>query len=138
MREGALAAPFFEALADGEFAVQRCSACSEAFLPPSPVCPVCHADDVGWERTDATGTLHAFTELTRTPPGFDAPAVVGTVDLDVGVRLLVRVSAAYDDLTIGERLVVEPSPAPGTLDRGRWSDYPFFSATLPDESASPR
>lgn len=130
MREDALAEPFFEALADGAFAVQRCSACEEAFLPPSPVCPACHAEAVGWERTDGSGSLYAFTELARTPPGFDAPAVVGTVDLDVGGRLLTRIDAAYDDLAVGDRVELRPAPHEASYDRGRWSDYPFFAATL--------
>lgn len=132
MREGALAEPFFEALADGEFAVQRCSACDEAFLPPSPVCPHCHAAAVRWERTEGAGALYAFTELARTPPGFDAPAVVATVELDVGVRLLSTVAAAYDDVAIGDRVELEPISGEGPYDRGRWADYPFFTAT-PDD-----
>lgn len=128
MRENALVEPFFEALADDAFAVQRCLKCDHAFLPPGPVCPDCHARAVTWERTDGRGTLHAFTELHRTPPGFDAPAVVGTVLVEA-VRVLTRVDAAYDDLSIGDAVELTAAEYTQDYDRGRWTDAPFFVAT---------
>lgn len=127
MREDVIAAPFFEALADDAFAVQRCGACDRAFLPPAPVCPHCHAPDVDWERTDARGRLYAFTELLRTPPNFDEPAVVGTVVVE-GVRVLAPIDAPYDALSIGDPVALVPTDGAGDHDRGRWADAPFFTA----------
>lgn len=127
MREDAIAAPFFEALDDDAFAVQRCGDCDRAFLPPAPICPHCHASDVGWERTDGRGSLYSFTELHRTPPDFDEPAVVGMVVVE-DVRILAPIDAPYDDLSIGAPVELVATEYTGEHDRGRWADTPFFTA----------
>jgi hypothetical protein len=120
--------PFWDALEEGRFLVQRCGDCGEAYFPPAPVCPRCHAAAVTWEETDGTGELHAFTRQHRTAPGVDAPVVLGVVDLDAGPRLLARVDAEYGDLAIGDPVALEARTYEGGVDRGRLEGRPFFVA----------
>lgn len=120
--------PFWDALEDGRFVLPSCDECDEAFFPPAPVCPRCHAGGVEWVESDAEGSLYAFTRQHRTAPGVDSPLVLGLVELDDGPRLLVRVSAAFDALELGARVRLRPCEYAGTVDRGRLADRPFFEA----------
>jgi uncharacterized OB-fold protein len=120
--------PFWEALAEDRFLLPVCEACDEAFFPPSPACPHCHATDVEWTETDAEGELYAFTRQHRTAPGVTAPVVLGVVELDAGPRLLARVDADYGALALGDRVALEPRAYPDEVDRGRLADRPFFVA----------
>lgn len=120
--------PFWEALSDGRFVLPGCGDCGEAFFPPAPVCPRCHADAVEWVDTDAEGSLYAFTRQHRTAPGVDSPLVLGLVELDDGPRLLVRLSAEFDVLELGDRVRLHPCEYDGHVDRGRLEHRPFFEA----------
>ena len=120
--------PFWDALADDRFLLPSCRDCGEAFFPPAPVCPRCHATDVEWIESDAVGTLYAVTRQHRTAPGIPSPLVLGIVELDDGPRLLAQVRATDDELDIGTRIRLEPTEYDGSVDRGRLSDRPFFAA----------
>lgn len=124
----AVSDPFWDALEDGRFLLPSCRDCGEAFFPPAPACPRCHATDVEWLESDAVGTLYAVTRQHRTAPGLPEPLVVGVVELEEGPRLLARIGAAYEDLAVGDRLRLEPCTYEGPVDRGRLSDRPFFEA----------
>lgn len=124
--------PFWDALDDGQFLLPECGECGEAFFPPSPVCPRCHADTVTWTESDATGNLYAFTRQHRTAPGFASPIALGIVALDEGPRLLARIDADVEDLSIGRRVRIVPRSAGAGIDRGRLADRPYFAAHLMD------
>jgi uncharacterized OB-fold protein len=79
--DGPYSAPFWEALADGDFLIQTCEACDHAYFPPAPVCPDCHADRVSWTEIEPTGEVYAYTRQHRTAEGFESPVVLATVDL---------------------------------------------------------
>jgi len=125
--------PFWNALDDGEFRVPACINCGTAFFPPGPLCPHCGSDDLDWQ-TAGDGVLYSFTRQHRTAPGFDAPLVVGIVDLDAGPRLLAPVDAPYDDLTVGQAVHVEPREYDHDYDRGRHAERPFFAAVPVDDT----
>lgn len=118
---------FWEALADGTFLVGHCLHCGEAHFPPAPVCPTCDAE-ADTVAADGTGTLYSFTRQHRTGPGFDAPVVLGTVELAEGPRVLMRVDAPYDDLAIGQAVTVVTREYTEDYDRGRTADCPVFVA----------
>ncbi|HEX3825389.1 MAG TPA: OB-fold domain-containing protein [Mycobacteriales bacterium] len=84
----------------------RCTECGEHRLAGSTTrCRNCGTDT--GEPVDASGpvTLHSFTEIHRTFPGFETPYVVGWVDHPAGVRMLVRINdAAAATLTLGAQL----------------------------------
>jgi len=120
--------PFWEGLADGRFLAHDCADCGRTFFPPAPVCPGCGGRDVDWTEVEARGDLHSFTRQHVTPPGFDAPLVVGLVDLAAGPRLLAPVDAEYGDLAVGTTVEVVPTTPPGEFDRGELGEYPYFEA----------
>ncbi|MFB6171751.1 MAG: Zn-ribbon domain-containing OB-fold protein [Haloarculaceae archaeon] len=120
--------PFWEALADGTVLLQRCTDCEEAYFPPGPVCPRCQSAAVEWIESAAAGDLYAFTRQHRTAPGVPSPVVLGVVELDEGPRLLARVAADYEALSLGDRVAIEACDYEGAVDRGRLDGEPFFRA----------
>ena len=118
---------FWEALDSGRFLVGRCPDCEAAFFPPRTLCPDCAAE-AGTEASPGRGRLYSFTRQHRTAPGFDAPLVIGLVELEEGPRVLVGVDAAYDGLEIGDAVEIRPVAYEGGVDRGRLAEAPFFEA----------
>jgi len=118
---------FWAALEDGTFLLGHCPHCGAAHFPPAPVCPACDGD-AEMAPADGTGTLYSFTRQHRTGPGFDAPLVVGLVELSEGPHVLMQVDAQYEALTIGQDVTVETREFTGDYDRGRTADYPVFVA----------
>lgn len=128
--DGAHTDPFWDALEDGQFLLQRCRDCGEAYFPPAPVCPRCHAEAVEWIESDAAGELYAFTRQHRTAPGVRSPVVLGVVELDEGPRLLARVASEYEALALGDRVALEACTYEDGVERGRLGGRPFFRAVL--------
>lgn len=122
--------PFWDALEDGLFLLQRCGDCDEAYFPPAPTCPACHADTVEWIEAAGTGELYAFTRQHRTASGFESPLVLGTVELAEGPRLLVRMEDPYDALEIGAAVELRPVEYDGGANRGWLEGRPFFRGVL--------
>ena len=121
--------PFWEALADGRLLVHQCeSECERAFFPPGPACPNCGGRDVDWAEVDPRGQLYSYTRQHVTPPGFDAPLVVGLTELAAGPRLLTPIAADYEELSVGTPVEVVPAEPPGEVNRGELAEYPYFEA----------
>lgn len=123
---------FWEALSDGRFLIHTCNDCEERFFPPAPVCPSCHSWSVDWIESNGTGELYSFTRQHATADGFPDEIVAGVVELDEGPRLVTAIDEAYADLVLGDRVRVKPCEYPHDYDRGRRSEYPFFTATTID------
>lgn len=99
---------FFDRLAAGEFCVSRCLECDHRTFPPREFCPACGARGFALEPHPGSGALYAFTTQER-GFRFTAPDVLGLVELDGGAGYAFGViRGAYDDLTIGDRLVLDP------------------------------
>ena len=45
----------------------RCRSCNTLYLPPRPICPNCHSDDISWEKLSHEGELAAFTIIHIAP-----------------------------------------------------------------------
>lgn len=120
-------AEFWEALDSDRFLVGRCPDCGTTFFPPRALCPYCAAEAKTAESS-RRGRLYSFTRQHRTAPGFDAPLIVGLVELDEGPRVLASIDAEYDALAIGDDVEMQPVAYEGGVDRGRLADAPFFEA----------
>lgn len=119
--------PFWEALGEGVFRVPQCNHCGDAFFPPAPLCPNCGGQTIEWILADE-GALYSFTRQHRTAPGFEAPLVMGIVELEVGPRLLAPIDANYDALSIGQSVRLMPREYMYEYNRMHHADRPFFEA----------
>lgn len=93
-----VAAPFYEALADGRLIFQRCDA-GHAWLPPRSHCPRCLSAEVGWDEAGGEATLLSWVVYHRAfHPAFEdrVPYNVALVELDEGPRLMTNVVGLRD------------------------------------------
>lgn len=97
---------FFVHLKEHRLTTTRCPACGTLAFPPRPWCHVCLSPDLEWIDLSGRGKLTAFSTKER-GTRFNAPDVIGLVDLDEGVRLLSRIVAPLDDLRLGQLVTVE-------------------------------
>src|SRR5690606_23031002 len=111
-------------LDQGNFVIQRCSACSEAIFYPRMVCPHCGGADLQWFAPSGRGTVYSTTVVRRKPEdGGDYN--VALIDLEEGVRMMSRVEglppenvridmpvkAAIADCPTGKLVVFRPEVA---------------------------
>ncbi|QLG47571.1 Zn-ribbon domain-containing OB-fold protein [Natrinema halophilum] len=125
---------FWDGLADDVVRLPKCTDCGTVAFPPGLICTDCGCDDFTWTDIDPVGTIHSFTRQHRTAPAFESPIVMGIVDLDAGPRLLAPFAAEYGELSIGDRVRIEPIEYDADYDRGRRADAPFFQAVLAGSS----
>jgi uncharacterized protein len=93
-----------EALDEGRFLIQHCTACRKHVYFPRELCPHCGASNLAWVQPAGLGTVHAVTTVPRkADAGGDIN--VSLIDLDEGVRLMSRVEGiAPADVKIGQRV----------------------------------
>jgi uncharacterized protein len=114
---------FFEAVARGELAVQRCSACGLLRHYPRPHCPSCLSPEWTWQACSGKGTVYTFTVIRQNGnPRFRErlPYVVAVVELDEGVRMLTNVVGCdVDEVRVGMPVaaVFEQDPDGRTVPR---------------------
>jgi 3-oxo-4,17-pregnadiene-20-carboxyl-CoA hydratase alpha subunit len=101
-------ARFWNALADGELWIQRCTACSTFRHPPRPVCAQCGARESEAVVVAGTGEVWSFTVIhPPTLPAFAdrTPYAAVVVRLDEGVFLVSNlVDCPPDEIEIGARV----------------------------------
>ncbi len=82
--------PFWDALHEEKFRLQRCADCRKVRHYPRPVCDACYSMNAEWVDASGLGTVHSWTITHHAfHPGFkpDLPLMLLTVDLDAGVRM---------------------------------------------------
>jgi uncharacterized OB-fold protein len=82
---------FWDGTAQGELRLQRCRTCSVTYFPPQPFCPRCSSGDIEVVQSSGRGFLYSYVITHLAAPGFEAPYVIGVVELDEGPRLLTNI-----------------------------------------------
>lgn len=102
---------YFDALRAGRLVCQQCSDCSEFRHPPVPCCPRCHS--FAWQETPLSGRgeLITYTVLHHpVMPPFAAGYIVGLVEFAEGVRIVMNLEIAEEDVAIGMEVEVRAIP----------------------------
>lgn len=99
---------FYSHFLNGNFCIQRCSACDAWHHIPRERCANCGSFDLRWAACSGEAELFSWTE-TRTAPlpslQEDVPFTVALVQLEEGPRLVSRLANFNnDDLAIGRKL----------------------------------
>jgi uncharacterized protein len=97
---------YWAALRRHQISVQRCSSCRSSRLPPMPACPRC--GETATEIVDSSGSGQVYSWITvhrSADPALqpDLPYSIGTIDLDIGVRVFGRL-VGTDRPGIGDRV----------------------------------
>jgi uncharacterized OB-fold protein len=107
--------PFFDALAGGTLALQRCAACSRFRYPVGPVCPYCGGASFPWQPVSGRGSVHSWIRYHKCyVPELESqmPYVVLSVQLDEGPRIFGRLADTDVEPEVGMpvRAIVERWP----------------------------
>ena len=104
--------PFWDNAAEGRLSAPRCARCGEFRMPPTPFCPACRSQDIGWVVLSGRGILYTYTVVERaTLPGMEdsipyVPAVVELPDAK-GIRLISNiVETPMSRIVVGAHLSV--------------------------------
>ena len=73
-----------EALMSDKFCGLKCNKCGGYTVPPKKVCMECASEDMDIVELSARGEIKTYTVIRVPPEGFDAPYIVGMVELDEG------------------------------------------------------
>ncbi len=82
--------PYWDGIAAQTLRLPRCLQCSNAFFPPTPICPNCSAQDLEWFDASGRATLYSYVIHHRPLAewGTDGPRSVAIVELDEGPRII--------------------------------------------------
>lgn len=125
-----LSAPFWEAAARHELALQHCAECEVPRHPPRYRCPSCGSSEPGvWRAVNKPLRLQSWTTIhAAVLPGTPPPFTVGQAGLDAGPHVEIVADIAADDprdLRIGQPMTIgyvdlrSPDGTPFTLLRLR-------------------
>jgi uncharacterized OB-fold protein len=113
-------APYWQALAEGRFLMQRCRACARWTWPARPICSGCHGFDLEWIEASGGGEVYSWV-VTHQPYGPDlarlVPYTVALVRVDEQDDILIP--GRYVGTTeVRQGLRVQARPEPATDDIG--------------------
>ncbi len=85
--------PFWDAAAEGRFALQHCDDCDTVIWWPRALCPACSSFDLTWYDASGNGRVYSYTVVHRSVGGWNAvtPYVVAYVELDEGPRVMTNI-----------------------------------------------
>lgn len=104
--------PFWDAAKEHRLVGAKCGNCGTFRLPPSPMCPKCHSQQIDWVQLSGKGTIYTYTIITRAMfPSMEPhiPYVPAVISLDGagGTRLVSNiVGARVGDIAIGGKVRV--------------------------------
>ena len=112
------AASFDQYLTESKLMASRCADCGTINLPPRPICPKCHSENLEWNETEGKGKLAGFTVVYIAPIfmieqgyGRENPYVSGIVELDEGVKISARIigveATKPEEIKVGAPLTVD-------------------------------
>jgi uncharacterized OB-fold protein len=110
-------AQFAQALAQGRFQIQHCTACGRHVFYPRALCTHCGSAQLEWVAPSGAGSVYSSTTVRRKPQA-GGDYNVALVDLAEGPRLMSRIDGiAPDQVHIGMKVQarVVDDPAKGKL-----------------------
>jgi uncharacterized OB-fold protein len=115
--------PFWEEAQKGNLVLQKCHDCGRLQFLPRPVCVNCFSRNLGWQKSDGTGSIYSLTGIAvpRAPASrkqveeTGIPIIYAAIDLDEGVRVISEIIGSKpEEVKLGDRVKVCFEEAPGT------------------------
>lgn len=82
---------YSDALREGKFLGLKCKQCGGYTVPPQKVCSECHSEDMEVVELSRRGEVRSFTVIHIPAEGFEAPYIVGLVELEEGPWVTVSI-----------------------------------------------
>ena len=113
---------FYEALKEDRLLGLKCRECGAYTCPPKMVCSACTSQDLEVVTLSGKGTIQTFTVIYVPPQEFQAPYIIGLVELDEGPWVMgnilgIEPEKATMDL-IGKRVKMGHKVFPGDMFSG--------------------
>ncbi len=83
--------PFWTALREHRFLIQRCAQCDTPRFPAAPICTQCWSAEANWIAASGRGNVYTYTIMYRAGmPAFaaDVPYAIVIVDLEESVHVM--------------------------------------------------
>lgn len=100
----AVSEPFWAAIDQGQFVLQRCRLCGDWVFYPRALCPHCWSDELDWQPAIGKGILKTFSVVHRAGhPGWQpaTPYAVGLVALAESPTMLSHILVPPEELSVG-------------------------------------
>ena len=109
-----LTLPYWQAAANHELVIQRCSACGNYQHPPRVYCLECHEGELVFEQVSGRATVYSYSAIVESgTPGMEAPYTVIIAELveqqglwilstcppDVEVHVGDELELSFEDIT---------------------------------------
>ncbi|MCL0072803.1 Zn-ribbon domain-containing OB-fold protein [Dehalococcoidia bacterium] len=108
---------YTDALRENRLLGLKCNACGGYTVPPKKVCIECASEDLDIVELSGRGKIRTFTVIRVASEGFQAPYIVGIVELDEGLWLMGNIiDVDCDEATmdmIGRRVRLGHAVIPG-------------------------
>jgi uncharacterized OB-fold protein len=77
-------------MSDIRITASKCPSCEKVIVPPRDLCPYCRHKTIDTNILELRneGKVISFTELHKTPEGFDSPLKMALVELEFGATVL--------------------------------------------------
>lgn len=102
-----LSVPLFWRLQEQKYGLMasRCTICGRLYFPKrKQVCVACHGRECEDVKLSGNGRILSWTVIRAAPNGFEAPYVIGVVELDEGIMFTAPLAAQPEDVQIGQRV----------------------------------
>lgn len=96
---------YADALRKGKFLGLKCKKCGGYTVPPQKVCSECHSEDMEIVELSRKGEIQSFTVIYTAAEGFEAPYIVGLVELEEGPWVTVNIIDLDVEQATMERLM---------------------------------
>ena len=114
----------------------RCLSCSATYLPPRPLCPACHGEDMEWIQMRGKGQLQAYTSINIASTamieagyGRDNPYCTGIVQVDEGPSISAQIIGL--DMTHPEQIAIGSLLKAVFVERGQEDERQTYLAFEP-------
>ena len=94
----------------GVLVAGRCADCGSLAWPTFGICHACLGNNVDELPLGDRGRLYAFTEIHIAPSGWQAPYIVGYVDMPEGVRIFTHLDGPAGRLRLDDTVFLHPRP----------------------------
>jgi len=87
-------APYWDALRQRRFVIQRCRRCRKAVYYPRPWCPHCWSTELDWVRSRGRAKVITYTIVHQPPPeafASEVPYVLAVAQLEEGPQMMANV-----------------------------------------------
>ena len=88
---------YTEALKENRLLGLKCNGCGAYTVPPKKVCIECASEDMEIIQLNGKGKIRTFTVIRVAPEGFEAPYLVGLVELEEGPWLMGKIIGTEPD-----------------------------------------